>query len=153
MKKRVLFLCTGNSCRSQMAEGLLRHADGEHFEVESAGTHPAGVNPLAIEVMAEAGMDISAHRSKSVTEMEGRTFDYVITVCDHARASCPVFPGSARKLHWNIPDPGSATGSRDQLLPVFRSIRDLLADHIKRLTTPKDEDDAQDANDRTEDGI
>lgn len=141
MKKRVLFLCTGNSCRSQMAEGLLRHIAGERFDAASAGTDPTMVNPLAIEVMAEAGIDISAQRSKSVAEMEGQTFDYVITVCDNARANCPVFPGGSNSLHWSIPDPAAVVGPHDQVLVVFRSTRDSLASHIRRLTaTPSDED-------------
>jgi len=100
-KKRVLFLCTGNSCRSQMAEGFLRHMAGDRFEVFSAGVKPAQVNPLAIKVMAEAGIDISKHRSKSVMELIGQQFDYIVTVCDNAKQTCPVFPGKHEKIHWD----------------------------------------------------
>ncbi len=107
-KKRVLILCTGNSARSQMAEGLLRHDAGERFEVESAGTKASFVRPEAIAVMRELGIDISGHRSKNVEEFEGQQFDYVITVCDNARESCPVFFGKAEKLHHDFEDPGSA---------------------------------------------
>lgn len=104
-RKRVLFLCTGNSCRSQMAEGFLRHMAGDKFEVFSAGVKPTQVNPLAIKVMAEAGVDISKHRSKSVIKFLGKNFDYVITVCDNAKQTCPVFPGEHEKIHWDLEDP------------------------------------------------
>lgn len=104
-RKRVLFLCTGNSCRSQMAEGFLRHMAGDKFEVFSAGVKPTQVNPLAIKVMAEAGVDISKHRSKSVIEFLGKNFDYVITVCDNTKQTCPVFPGEHEKIHWDLEDP------------------------------------------------
>src|SRR6266853_1435367 len=117
-KKRVLILCTGNSARSQMAEGLLRQDAGERFEVESAGTRPSFVRPEAIAVMRELGIDISGHRSKSVTEFDGRKFDYVITVCDNARESCPIFFGEAKRLHHDFEDPASRAG--------FRRVRDEL---------------------------
>ena len=120
MKTRVLVLCTGNSARSQMAEGLLRHDGGDGFSVESAGTKPGQVRPEAIAVMHEIGIDISGHRSKHVDEFSGHTFDYVITVCDRARATCPVFPGSANTLHWGLDDPSDVEGSDAVKLAAFR---------------------------------
>ena len=134
-KKRVLFLCTGNSCRSQMAEGVLRHFASDRFEVASAGTTPAEVNPLAIKVMAEIGIDISSHRSKSVVEMMGDRFDYVITVCDRARGACPVFPGKALKLHWNFADPANATGTEAERLQVFRCVRNEIVSSIQQFVS------------------
>lgn len=125
-KKRVLILCTGNSARSQMAEGLLRHDAGERFAVESAGTKPGGVRPEAIAVMRELGIDISGHRSKHVDEFEGQEFDYVITVCDNAREACPVFFGSAQKLHRDFDDPVELAGSEEHRLAAFRRVRDEL---------------------------
>ena len=118
-KKRVLILCTGNSARSQMAEGLLRHDAGKKFDVESAGTKPGSVRPEAIAVMREAGIDITGHRSKHVDEFQGHDFDYVITVCDNARETCPVFFGKAEKLHHDFEDPAAVTGSEGQRLAVF----------------------------------
>src|SRR5579863_6243106 len=115
-KKRVLILCTGNSARSQMAEGLLRQDAGDRFEVSSAGTKPGSVRPEAIAVMRELGIDISGHRSKSVTEFDGQHFDYVITVCDSARESCPVFFGSANRLHHSFDDPAALQGSEGERL-------------------------------------
>jgi len=127
-KKRVLILCTGNSARSQMAEGLLRHDAGERFDVESAGTKPSSVRPEAIAAMRELGIDISGQRSKSVEEFEGRHFDYVITVCDNARESCPVFFGAAKRLHHSFEDPAVLSGSEDERLELFRRVRgDLRA--------------------------
>jgi arsenate reductase len=127
MTQRVLILCTGNCVRSQMAEGLLRHLGGSAYEVYSAGSRPNGyVSPLAIESMREIGLDISAHRSKSVSEFEGQRFDTVITVCDSAAEECPVFPGSPQRIHWSIWDPGAATGSHDEKLAAFRRVRDQL---------------------------
>jgi arsenate reductase len=117
-KKRVLILCTGNSARSQMAEGLLRHDAGARFDVESAGTKPSFVRPEAIAVMRELGIDISGHRSKSVEEFTGQKFDYVITVCDNARETCPVFFGGAKTLHHSFADPADIDG--------FRNVRDEL---------------------------
>src|SRR6185295_3636648 len=119
-KKRVLILCTGNSARSQMAEGLLRHLAGERFEVESAGVEPSHVRPQAIEAMREAGIDISHQRSKSVDEFAGQEFDYVITVCDNARERCPVFPGKTKRIHWSFDDPATAEGDDEMRLAVFR---------------------------------
>src|SRR5438477_8217286 len=112
-KKRVLILCTGNSARSQMAEGLLRHDAGDRFDVFSAGTKPSQVRPEAIAAMRELGIDISGHRSKSVDEFTGQQFDYVLTVCDKARESCPVFPGKAFAIHRNFDDPAALQGSEE----------------------------------------
>lgn len=129
MKRRVLILCTGNSARSQMAEGLLRHLAGVSLEVMSAGVTPAGVNPLAIQVMAEKGIDISQQRSKHLDEFLGQPFDAVITVCDNAAAQCPSFPGRAQRIHWSIPDPSFVT--QDERLTAFRDARDLLETHLQ----------------------
>lgn len=136
-KKRVLVLCTGNSCRSQMAEGILRHLAGDRMEVFSAGVRPMYVHPLAVKVMAEAGMDISKHRSKSVNEFIGESFDTVITVCDNARQVCPVFPGECERIHWNIPDPVLAHGSEEEKFAEFRKIRDEIAQKIKEWIKQK----------------
>ncbi len=129
--RRILILCTGNSARSQMAEGLLRHLGGPAVDVHSAGTKPVGVNPLAVEAMREIGLDISRHRSKSVAEFEGRQFDAVITVCDSAAERCPVFPGAPRRIHWSLPDPAAATGSPEERLLVFRRVRDTLEELLR----------------------
>ena len=125
-RKRVLVLCTGNSARSQMAEGLLRELGGGRFEVHSAGTRPVGVRPEAVEAMREVGIDISGQRSKSVEEFAGRHFDAVITVCDNARESCPVFPGRVERVHWGFEDPAAAVGDWDARLSVFRRVRDEI---------------------------
>ena len=132
-KKRVLILCTGNSCRSQMAEGWVRHDLGDKVEVFSAGTKPSFVHPLSIRVMAEAGVDISGHRSKSVTEFAGQPFDLVITVCDSAREACPVFPTAARMIHEPIPDPWSGKGADEAAVPKYREARDLIRERIVPL--------------------
>ena len=131
MKERVLILCTGNSARSQMAEGLLRHAAGDRFEVESAGTRPGHVRPEAIAVMKELGIDISGHRSKHVDEFEGQPFDYVLTVCDNARESCPVFFGQAKRLHKDFEDPAGLQGTEEERLALFRRVRDEIRDYLK----------------------
>ena len=130
-KKRVLILCTGNSARSQMAEGLLRHVAGDEFEVESAGTIASFVRPQAIAAMAEIGIDISGHRSKCLYEFLGDPFDYIITVCDNAAENCPVFPGKAERIHWSFDDPAEATGSDAEQLAVFRRVRDEIAEKLK----------------------
>jgi arsenate reductase (thioredoxin) len=130
-KKRVLILCTGNSARSQMAEGLLRHLAGDRFEVESAGTQASFVRPEAIAAMREIGIDISGHRSKNVDEFEGRHFDYLITVCDNARESCPVFFTDASKLHHSFEDPATSTGSDEERLAVYRRVRDELKAYLQ----------------------
>jgi arsenate reductase len=128
---RVLILCTGNSARSQMAEGLLRYLSQGTIEVHSAGTHPSTVNPLAIQAMAEIGIDISHHRSKSVMELAGQSFDYVITVCDRAKESCPVFPGAPQRIHWSFPDPAVAQGSEEERLQAFRQVRIGLMNRLR----------------------
>ena len=130
-KKRVLILCTGNSARSQMAEGLLRHDAGDRFEVASAGVEPSHVRPHAIEVMREVGIDISNHRSKSVNEFTGEDFDYVITVCDNANERCPLFPGNTRRIHWSFDDPAGAEGEEPEKLAVFRRVRDEIRDRLR----------------------
>jgi arsenate reductase (thioredoxin) len=135
-KKRVLILCTGNSARSQMAEGLLRHDAGERFNVESAGTNPGSVRPEAIAAMHELGIDISSQRSKNVNEFEGQSFDYVITVCDNARETCPVFFGAAERFHHSFEDPPAAfVGPEDERMTVFRRVRDELRAYLREFTT------------------
>jgi len=129
-RKRVLFLCTGNSCRSQMAEGFLRHLAGDKFEVFSAGVKPTQVNPLAVKVMAEVGIDISKHKSKSAMEFIGQQFDYVVTVCDNAKQICPVFPGKYEKIHWDLEDPAEVRGGEEERMVVFREIRDKIKQKI-----------------------
>ena len=129
-KKRVLFLCTGNSCRSQMAEGFLRDMAGDMFEVFSAGIKPTQVNLLSIKVMAEAGIDISKHRSKSAMEFIGQKFDFVVTVCDNAKQTCPIFPGKYEKIHWDLEDPVEAQGTEEERLVFFRRIRDEIKNNV-----------------------
>ena len=131
--KRVLILCTGNSARSQMAEGLLKSIGGNGYVVFSAGTHPSVVNPLAIEVMRELGIDIADHRSKSVDEFAEEEFDYIITVCDRANENCPVFPGHAKRIHWSFDDPAKAEGTDDERSFVFRRVRDEIAARLSEL--------------------
>jgi arsenate reductase (thioredoxin) len=131
MKQRVLFLCTGNSARSQMAEGILRHVAGDRFDVFSAGTRPAGLNPNAVRAMAEIGINIAGSRSKSVDEFTGQQFDYVFTVCDSAKESCPIFPGGGRRLHQSFEDPAAAPA--DQQLGVFRKVRDQIAERLQQF--------------------
>jgi arsenate reductase len=118
-----------------MAEGFLRELGGDAFEVASAGVDPTRINPLAIRVMAEAAVDISEQYSKSVDEMTGRHFDYVITVCDRAREACPIFPQAARRLHWNFEDPAEATGAEDDRLVVFRCVRDEIAAQVREFVS------------------
>jgi arsenate reductase len=134
-KARVLILCTGNSARSQMAEGLLRRFGGEQFEVFSAGTRPVGVNPLAIEAMRELGIDISAQRSKSVAEFAAEKFATVITVCDNAAEECPVFPSVPERVHWSLRDPAAVSGTREEKLEAFREIRDDLERRIREFVS------------------
>jgi arsenate reductase len=133
MKKRVLILCTGNSARSQMAEGLLRHDAGDKFEVFSAGVDPTSVRPEAIEAMNEIGIDISGQRSKSVDEFKAQQFDYVITVCDNANQQCPMFPGKAERIHWSIDDPAAVVGNEKARLKAFRGARDDLRERLKTI--------------------
>lgn len=133
MKTRVLILCTGNSARSQMAEGLLRHMAGDRLEVHSAGTRPGSVRPEAIAVLAELGIDIRGHWSKHVDEFAGQPFDYVITVCDHADQSCPVFPGQTRRIHWSFEDPATAAGDQPHRLSEFRRVRDQISQRLSQF--------------------
>ena len=125
-KERVLFLCTHNSARSQMAEGLLRGLAGDRFEAFSAGTEATRVRPEAISVMAELGIDVSGQESKSLDRYLKETFDYVVTVCDEANEACPFFPGAKERLHWSLPDPSQTGGTEEERLEVFRSVRDRL---------------------------
>ena len=130
-RKRVLILCTGNSARSQMAEGLLRHDAGDRYEVSSAGTNPSSVRPEAIQALAELGIDIRHHRSKHVDELANQPFDYVLTVCDNARESCPVFPGAAKVIHHSFDDPAAAEGTEAEQLAEFRRVRDEIREYLK----------------------
>ena len=132
-RTRVLILCTGNSARSQMAEGLLRHDGGEAFVVESAGLEPSFVRAEAIEAMREISIDISDHRSKSIDEFTGRPFDYVITVCDNAKQNCPMFPGTTHRVHWSIEDPAAVGGAEQTRLEAFRAARDDLRARLRKF--------------------
>lgn len=127
---RILVVCTGNSARSVLAEALLRTHGGDGFEVHSAGTEPKGINPLTVRVLAEAGIDASWARSKSVSEFAGQSFDYIITVCDQARQSCPVFPGEGERLHWGYEDPAAAEGTDEERLAVFRRVFTQIGERI-----------------------
>ncbi|HHW13926.1 MAG TPA: arsenate reductase ArsC [Firmicutes bacterium] len=130
---RILFLCTANSCRSQMAEGWARALRGGEIEAYSAGTAPSTVNPLAVEVMREAGVDLSQHRSKHLSEYLGEDFDYVVTLCGDAHETCPVFPGAKRMVHHGFPDPAKAAGGREEVLAEFRRVRDLIKEFVAGL--------------------
>lgn len=131
-KKRVLFVCTHNSARSQMAEGILKSLYGERYEVFSAGTEPTNVNPFAIEVMREIGIDISNHRAKNIKEFLSERFDFVVTVCDHAKESCPFFPGGKKYMHKSFEDPSQFKGNREETLNFFRKVRDEIKDWIEK---------------------
>ncbi len=131
-KPKVLFLCTGNSARSQMAEGYLRHVAADEFEPLSAGIEPKGLNPLAVEAMGEIGIDISQQQSKDVKEFLGQSIPYVVTVCDNAKEHCPIFPRTYKFLHWSLVDPAQATGTHEEQLAAFRRIRDEIAKRIQR---------------------
>ena len=133
MKQRVLILCTANSARSQMAEGLLRHDSGDRFDVFSAGTCATRVRPEAIEVMRELGIDLTGHYSKTVDEFAGETFDYVITVCDHAREACPIYPNHANRIHRSFDDPASVTGTGDERLTAFRRVGDDIRNLLQQF--------------------
>lgn len=133
MKKKILVLCTGNSCRSQIAEGYFRHLAGERFDATSAGLEPSVVNPKAIKVMQEDSLDISSHSSKDVNQFVGQSFDYIITVCDNAKERCPFFPGQAERIHWSFEDPAAASGTEDEILAVFRNVRDQIKNRIKEF--------------------
>ena len=137
-RKKVLILCTGNSARSQMAEGLLRDVAGQTFEVASAGVSPTHVRPEAIDVMREIGIDISSHHSKSVDEFLGQEFDYVITVCDNANEQCPVFPGWTKRIHWSFDDPALAQGDEQARLAVFRRVRDEIQHRLRLFAVAAD---------------
>jgi len=130
-RKRVLILCTGNSARSQMAEGLLRQLAGDRFEIASAGVSPTQVRPEAVTAMRELGIDISHHRSNSVDEFGGQQFDYVITVCDNANEQCPVFPANTKRIHWSFEDPAAAQGDEESRLAVFRRVRDEILHRLR----------------------
>ena len=132
MKQRILFICTHNSARSQMAEGLLRHLGGDSFEVFSAGTEATTVRPLAIKAMAELGIDISQQQSKTLDRYLHEPFDMVITVCDTAAEACPVFPGAVQRRHWSFEDPTKASGSEAEQLAVYRRVRDQIRSHIEQ---------------------
>ncbi|HUX02087.1 MAG: arsenate reductase ArsC [Phycisphaerae bacterium] len=132
-KQKVLFLCTGNACRSQMAEGWARHLLGDRLEAHSAGIEPKGLDPRAVRVMAEAGVDISAQRSKPLREVMQIPFDYVVTVCDHAREQCPFFPGGAKMIHAGFEDPAAAQGTEEEVLALFRRVRDALRRFVEGL--------------------
>ena len=134
-KKRVLILCTANSARSQMAEGLLRHDHGENFEVESAGTKATHVRPEAIAVMKEIGIDISGYCSKAVDEFADQNFDYVLTVCDNAKESCPIFPGHGNRLHHSFEDPAAADGTEEERLALFRLVRDQIRSYLREFAS------------------
>lgn len=134
MKKKVLILCTGNSCRSQMAEGALRHFQGDKFEVFSAGMMPSEVNPIAIQVMREIGIDISKQHSKHIDEFVGVPIDYVITVCDSAKKTCPYFPARIKILHWPFPDPPHDEGVTPRVIEEFRGVRDLIVEKFKNFS-------------------
>lgn len=131
MKKKILVLCTGNSCRSQLAEGYLRKFVGDKAEVYSAGVETHGVNPKAIATMKEDGIDISAHTSNNVDEYHDIEFDYVITVCDNAQERCPYFPSNAKRFHYNFPDPAKATGSEEEIKTAFREVREMIKEYCK----------------------
>jgi len=131
--KNILVLCTGNSCRSQLAEGYLRHFAGDRAVIYSAGIETHGVNPKAIQVMAEDGIDISHHSSNNVDEYLSIPFDYVITVCDNASENCPYFPGTVKRFHHNFPDPAKATGTDEQVMDEFRRVREMIKNYSKEF--------------------
>lgn len=134
-KIKVLVLCTGNSCRSQIAEGYLRHFAGEHAEIYSAGVEIHGVNPKAIQIMAEDGIDISGHTSNNIDEYIAIPFNYVITVCDNAKENCPYFPTKAIKLHSNFPDPAKGTGTEEQVMEQFRTVRKMIKQYSENFVS------------------
>jgi arsenate reductase len=143
MKQRVLFLCTGNSARSQMAEALLRNIAGDRYVTFSAGTAPVGLNPLAVAVMKELGIDISHQQPKRVDQFIGVSFDYVVTVCDRAKESCPTFPSARRVVHWSFEDPAAATGSEENRLLFFRRVRDEIKDCLRQFVIEEKSQDVK----------
>jgi len=142
-KKRVLFICTHNSARSQMAEGIMNALYGDRFQAFSAGTNPSKVNPLAIEVLKEIGVDISHHKSKSIDEFKGENFDYVVTVCDNAKENCPYFPGGKKYVHRGFMDPASVEGTYEEKLSAFRKVRDEILEWIKEFFIENKEEKEQ----------
>ena len=132
-KKNILVLCTGNSCRSQIAHGYLQKFAGDKADVYSAGVETHGVNPRAIRIMAEDGIDISSHTSNNVLEYTNIDFDIILTVCDNAKERCPYFPGDAVRFHFNFPDPAKATGSEEEIMQVFREVRDMIRSYCADL--------------------
>ena len=134
--RQLLFLCTGNSCRSQMAEGFARRLAPLGVRVYSAGTAPKPIHPMAVKVMKEAGIDISAQRSKSLEEIPAQTIDLVVTLCGEAAESCPAFPAAAQRLHWPLPDPALAEGDEEEVLKTFRAVRDEIRARVQRLSAP-----------------
>jgi arsenate reductase len=133
-RKKILILCTGNSCRSQIAEGYLKFFAGNRAEIYSAGIETHGVNPRAIATMKEAGIDISTHTSNNVLEYSNIDFDFIITVCDHANEKCPVFPSKAIKFHYNFPDPAKATGTEAEIIEIFKKVRGMIKEYCKAFT-------------------
>ncbi len=133
--KNILVLCTGNSCRSQIAEGYLRHFAGEKAEIYSAGIETHGVNPRAISIMKEDGIDISKHTSNNIDEYLDIDFDFVITVCDNAKEHCPIFPTKAKKFHYNFPDPSKSKGTEEEVLEEFRQVRQMIKDYSKQFVS------------------
>jgi len=133
----ILILCTGNSCRSQIADGYLKHFLGDNANIYSAGVETHGVNPRAIKIMAEEDIDISNHTSNHIDEYKDINFDYLITVCDHAQERCPVFHGAVEKLHYNFPDPAKATGTEEEIMASFRSTRNMLKDYLQNFIKNK----------------
>ena len=131
--KKILVLCTGNSCRSQVAEGYLRHFARNKAEIYSAGIETHGVNPKAIAIMKEDGINISHHTSNNIEEYRNIDFDFVITVCDNAKERCPLFPGTAQKFHHNFPDPAKATGTEEEILKEFRKVREMIKDYSRKF--------------------
>ena len=131
--KKVLVLCTGNSCRSQIAEGYLKHFAGDKTEIYSAGIETHGVNPRAIATMKEDGIDIAHHTSNNINEYRDIDFDFVITVCDNAKERCPFFPGTAQKFHYNFPDPAKATGTEEEIMQQFRNVREMIKNYAKEF--------------------
>lgn len=133
-RKKILILCTGNSCRSQIAEGYLKFFAGNRAEIYSAGIETHGVNPRAIATMKEDGIDISTHTSNNVLEYSNIDFDFIITVCDHANEKCPVFPSKAIKFHYNFPDPAKATGTEAEIIEIFKKVRGMIKEYCKAFT-------------------
>jgi arsenate reductase (thioredoxin) len=135
MKKKILVLCTGNSCRSQIAEGYLRHFAGDKAEIYSAGIETHGVNPRAVETMKEEGIDISHNTSNNMDEYRSINFDFVITVCDHAKEQCPFFPSKAQKFHQNFPDPAKAAGTEEEIKKQFRKVREMIKSYSEKFVS------------------